>query len=260
MSNELKKVSSRPIDGFDGFEEGTENDEQAQSHNPIRGTRRIKFNDATWPTVDDEEIAADREFIAINVDRVVQKFVDGQAADTIVLAPGEKFSDLKKLNEAAPREEWGENFNGQPRGPWIAQNIVYLLDPVSMERFAFPANTATIGSTIAVRDLVSCTKWKRRLLGENVYAVVRLADVFMPTRFGGRQRPHFVIKRWVRFGSDGTTQALPAPTNPTLPPSDTKETLDRFANQGEPKKEDPSGLRTVEPPSVREDLEDEIPF
>ena len=42
-----------------------------------------------------------------------------------------------------------------------------------------------------------------------VSPVVALADTFMPTRFGGRQRPHFVIKRWISL--DGEQNALPAP-------------------------------------------------
>ena len=37
----------------------------------------------------------------------------------------------------------------------------------------------------------------RRLRGQHVYPVVTLSNTFMNTKHGGRQRPHFVIKRWV---------------------------------------------------------------
>src|SRR5262249_61110850 len=52
----------------------------------------------------------------------------------------------------------------------------------------------------------------RRLRGEHVYAVVTLTNRFMPTRFGGRQRPDFKIMRWISF--DPEDKALPTPTSP----------------------------------------------
>jgi hypothetical protein len=75
----------------------------------------------------------------------------------------------------------------------------------------------------------------RRFRGQNVYPVVTLSDTFMPTRFGGRQRPHLEIKRWITFG-DGT--ALSA-AEPRLLPAGTQE---------------------VKPPSAKEVTEDEIRF
>ena len=69
-----------------------------------------------------------------------------------------------------------------------------------MDRYTFP--TGTVGGQIAVRELVDKTKWMRKLRGANVYPVTTLSDTFMPTRFGGRQRPHFEIKRWISFGPD----------------------------------------------------------
>jgi hypothetical protein len=43
----------------------------------------------------------------------------------------------------------------------------------------------------------------------------------------------------------------------------TTEALDRFAGEetaAEKPKENPAGLRTIEPPSVREELDDAVPF
>jgi hypothetical protein len=37
----------------------------------------------------------------------------------------------------------------------------------------------------------------------------------MNTQFGGRERPHLVIKDWIRLGESGTG-ALPAPDTPPL--------------------------------------------
>jgi hypothetical protein len=77
----------------------------------------------------------------------------------------------------------------------------------------------------------------RRFRGPDVFPVVSLADAFMRTRFGGRQRPHFNIKRWMNLGNDGT--AVPAADTPLL------------ANQG---------AQEVEAPTAKEVTGDSVPF
>ena len=150
---------------------------------------------------------------------MVQRWKNGQPIETILLAPGQKYPDVNELNAAVPQEEWEEGPDGKPRGPYQAQFIVYLLNGETMDRYTFP--TGTTGGSIAVRDLVDRTNWMRRFRGPDVFPVVALADVFMRTRFGGRQRPHFDIKRWVKFGDDGT--ALPAADTPLLPDQGAQE-------------------------------------
>ena len=129
---------------------------------------------------------------------------DQKPAETIILAPHQKFPDVAKLNADVPREEWVEGPDGNPRGPWQAQHIVYLLDPTTMDRFSFP--TGTIGGAIAVRDLTDKVKWMRRFRGQSVLAVVSLRDVFMPTKV---RRPAAPALRGeasgLRLGGDGET-------------------------------------------------------
>jgi hypothetical protein len=60
----------------------------------------------------------------------------------------------------------------------------------------------------------------------------------MNTRFGGRQRPHCVVKRWVQFG--GEKPALPAPEPPKAEPL--------------------PGVKAVAEPSLGEQMNDEIPW
>jgi hypothetical protein len=65
----------------------------------------------------------------------------------------------------------------------------------------------------------------RRFRGPGIFAVVCLRDVFMNTRFGGRQRPHFEVQRWVRLGDGGGEPlAISGPTGP-LPENKTAETV-----------------------------------
>jgi hypothetical protein len=222
------------IDGFEGYEDSVEGGEEQTSGRVIQGALMKFTNEATWIT-GDEELSVELELIVIDVGRVVQKWQDGTPTETIILAPGQKFPDINKLNETVPKKEWEDGPDGKPRGPWQAQHVVYLLNPQDMTRYTWP--TGTTGGAICVRDLVDRTKWMRRFRGQNVFPIVTLADVFMNTRFGGRQRPHFDIVRWVTF--DGGGNVLPAPDQPKL------------SNQG---------AKEVEPPSAKEVTGDEIPF
>jgi hypothetical protein len=221
MSKELaKKAASTEVDGFEGYEDATEG-AQERSGQVIQG-QLLKFtNEASWETGDEEEIDENRELIAVDVARVVQRWHDQKPIETIVLEPHQKFPDMEKLNDAVPREEWGEGPDGKPRGPWQAQHIVYLLDPTTMNRFSFP--TGTVGGQIAVRDLRDKVTWMRRFRGENIFPVVALRDTFMRTRFGGRQRPHFEVQRWVHFGNGGEPLAVTGPVSKAIDPPSPKE-------------------------------------
>jgi hypothetical protein len=209
-------------DGFAGYETRSEgaDQQQQQTGNVIRGTV-VKFtNEANWVTRDGLELSPDLELVATGVARVVQKWQDQAPVETRKLGPGEKFPDLDQLNTDTPRSEWGKGPDGQPRGPWQAQHVLYLLDPATLDEFSFP--TGTKGGEIAIRELVEKIKWMRKFKGPHLFPVVCLSDKFMQTKFGGRQRPHFLIKRWVTMGNGGEEQVLlPAPGAPSLAPGQT---------------------------------------
>jgi hypothetical protein len=223
-------VKPKPLlDGFQGFEDAVEGAD-SPANRLIQG-QLVKFtNQSTYVAGGGEELSDKVELVAVNVTRVVQKWGDGQPIETIVLEPGQKFPDVEKLNASVPQSEWREGPDGKLHGPWQAQYLVYLLNPNTVERYTYA--TGTTGGGIAVRDLVDRTQWMRKFRGENVYAVVSPSNTFMNTRFGGRQRPHFVIKRWVALGGES---ALPATEQPAL-----------------------TGPQAVEPPTAKEALDDEI--
>ena len=284
MTDEVTiKAAARELDGFETFEDGVEGSDQQATNRVIQGSL-IKFtNEATWVTRDGEELPNELELLAIDIARVVQKWVDQLPVETIILEPGQKFPDIEKMNAKVPQAEWAEGPDGKKRGPWQAQHVVYLMNVAIMDRFSYP--TGTVGGAIAVTDLVERTKFMRRFRGPDIYPVVRLSDVFMPTRWKGRQRPHFEIVRWVKL--DGGKDALPLAETPALtgpapldpapaatapaatpaataatptaaattvsepPPASTKAALDKFAAEA---------ARTVEPPSAKEATQDEIPW
>ena len=228
----MNEVMKQPLDGFSGLFEDTVEGENSAANRLIQG-QKVKFsNQAIWMIGEGEELPKTRELVAVNVSRVTQKWGDGQPIETHILEPGEKFPDIEKLNANTPQSEWREGPDGKLHGPWQNSYVVYLLDMTNAERFTYIGSTT--GGGIAVRDLIDRTRWMRSFRGATVYPIVTLSDTFMPTRFGGRQRPNFVIKRWITLGSDG---ALATPDAPAL-----------------------SGPQTVAEPTAKEVTEDEIRF
>jgi hypothetical protein len=92
----------------------------------------------------------------------------------------------------------------------------------------------------------------RRFKKQLVYPVVELGHTFMGTNFGGRERPELVVKRWITLGPDGTG-TLPAPDAPRItgPAAATAPTASTAAH---------IDMQTVKPPSLREEIDDEIKF
>jgi hypothetical protein len=199
----------------------------------------VKFtNDSEWMQ-DGEILPPELELVAVGIGRVVQKWKDGTPAETLVLQPGQKFPDIDALNASVPVAKWEEGPGGK-RGPWQAQHIVYLLNEQTMDKYTYP--TGTIGGRIAVSELRDRVCWMRQFRGAKVYPVVRLATKFMNTRYGGRERPHFDIQRWVALGDEGAALA-PSSTTPSLPASEPQ-----------------SHGKIVEPVSAKEATCDAIPY
>jgi hypothetical protein len=203
------------LDGIDGFCDETEGKETKQS-GLFRGTR-LKFGKtAEWEIKDGDVIDPKTRLILIDVARIVTKWgPDRKPVETIVLQPGERFPDIEAMNDKVPTTEWVQGING-PQGPWQSQQVVYFLDPKSMSHFHWP--DGTVGGSIAIRNAVDSTKAMRRFR-PGAAPVVELSSVFMATRFGGRQRPHFAIHSWVSLpgnGDQAQPAALPAPQPVTL--------------------------------------------
>jgi hypothetical protein len=135
---------------------------------------------------------------------------------------------------------------GQPRGPWQGTHLLYLGDPETMNRLSYP--TSTVGGIICIRELRDKICWMRRLKrSSDIYPVVRFAKKWMNTRFGGRNRPHFEIVRWVRLGGEGgEVEALPSPTAPTSPATAVA-------------KPENMPLTEVKEPTLAEEMDDAIP-
>jgi hypothetical protein len=114
------------------------------------------------------------------------------------------------------------------QGPYQFQFVVYLLHEVTAARYTWASGT--IGTKICLKDLAERSRFMRQYHDGKVHAVVTLTDTFMPTRFGGRQRPAFDYKRWIRIGGEPT--ALPTADKPA--PTVLEQKLDQLAGDDKP--------------------------
>jgi hypothetical protein len=254
MSNDMTKKPEeeiRNLDGFDGFTDEAEGNDQDQvGGRVIQGTRINFTNEAVWLDAAKKELPADLELIVIDIGRVVQKWgTDGLPSEApIILAPHQKYPDIKAMNEACPKSEWRERF-GKMEGPYQSQHVVYLLDPKTMQKFSWP--TSTTGGHICVTGLVEKTNLMRKFRGERVYAVVKLSKTLMSKRYN-RQRPDLIVQRWVTLEKN---DALPAPETPAIAGPTATTPADSKAAAT-----DALGMRTVTKPTAKEVTGDEIPW
>ena len=241
-----KLMATTALDGFSGFNEEVGGDDRQQGGSLIQGTL-IKFTmEGEWTTGNGDPMAPGQELIAIDLLRVVQPWGPDRkpAGPAIIIPPGEKFPDVKAMNDAAPRSEWREDLNGNMVGPYQMQYLVYFLDARTLDKFTFP--TSTIGGGMACREIADKVTWMRNYKGPTVTAVIVLSDIFMNTRFGGRQRPHFKIVRWIGFDTGGGGKALPASEQRPL-------------EGGPAAQSEAPPWNEVEEPTLREELNDDLP-
>jgi hypothetical protein len=202
-STKTPTVPEAPRDGFNDVDD-------SGTGSLIKGTK-IKFtNGAEWIDDTGDIIKPDREFIVIGLKRACQKWLDDLPAETVELGEHESWPDLEQWNEDSPPAEWTTKF-GKDQGPWQRCWFAYLLDPKASTGFTWPAGT--VGGFRALSELTEATRRARMLQGAGVYPIVTLADRHMNTQYGGRQRPHFVVRGWQVFGAPEASPALDKPAD-----------------------------------------------
>lgn len=204
MANDVEKKPEDELcnlDGFDGFTDEAEGEDQDRfvGGRVIQGTRINFTNEAIWVDAAKEKLPSDLELIVFDIGRVVQKWGKDNlpSGPPITLEPNQKFPDINALNEKCPKSEWRERF-GKLEGPYQAQYVVYLWDPVTMNKYTWP--TSTIGGHICVADVI--------------------------------------IQRWITLDGNTSLSAtetpaitgpMTSPTSAAAKPATTAEALDHFA-------------------------------
>jgi hypothetical protein len=256
MANEVTTAAPRALDEFDGYTDDIVGADEQTSERAILG-QHVRFtNEATWLLKDETQLI--KKLVAANVRRAITDWSINNEPKTRFLAPGEPFPDVKALNEAVPKSLWREGPGGL-QGPFQAQRLVYLVDPVGLDKYTYA--TSTIGGGIAVNELVDRILWLRRLRGNAVYPLVRLTSKPMRTKHGPRRRPHFEIVEWIALNPDG--HMIPVDDPRQLPPQQPAEQPSQQPAQPTEAVAKPfnaAPLKTVTMPNYEEDLNDTIPY
>jgi hypothetical protein len=265
MSNDVALKTARRLDEFADWTDEVESQEEQVSDRVIVGQAISFGNDGKWRLRDKSELT--KTLIVANCRRAITKWGKDKRpiGKPTFLRAGEKIPDLKKRNAETPQSEWVEDFNGKPKGPWQAQHIVYLVDPVSIDQYTYP--TATVGGEIATRELIDRILWMRRFKGNAVYPIVELSMRPMSIQRGTsfRPRPHFEIVKWTKFETD-EAPAIAASDPRQLPAQTTAEQLDAFAGDKIDRAEKMKavlhtiGGQDVDPPTLKQETDDEIPW
>jgi hypothetical protein len=258
MANDVTPMSKKTVlelDGFNDFTDEVEGDDGINTGSSVIQGKKLKFLDPDW-WIEGQNVTGLR-LTAIDVRNVVTKWgLNNKPLVTQILAPGEKFPDFNKLNADCPKSEWRVSF-GKETGPWSGQHCLYLIDEL-YNPYTWASPLTTVGSAIAVRELVDQIRRVRRLRGDNAYPEIELSHVHFPNQYKpDRERPFCAIKKWVRLGPDRTADALPPPTAPVLPGSSSAPTASGSApaTSGAP-----VDAQSVAPITLKEEVQDEIPF
>jgi hypothetical protein len=256
---------------FAGFVDTCEDEDEPVNQRMIQGIR-IKFtNDANnpkWTNAQGVALDPQLRLIVVELKRVVNKWPVnlGPPLETKEVAPGQPWPNIKKLNAACPTSEWRTDQNGNPKGPYEAQRLAYLLDPVTLDKYTYP--TTTIGGTRALSELADKIAWAQKYKGPGVRPLVQLSTIWMPTRHHGRMRPHFIVlPDWILpDGSSGELVHKPSPQisgpagatadGPAMP---TAAKLDVPATTPAAKPATPAQESASEP-SLAKQMQDEILF
>jgi hypothetical protein len=192
----------------------------------------IQFKDRQHLLRDGTVIPPDRVFLVLGMKRILQSWEGGLPVEEIVEQPGEELPDVAALNEKTPKDQWELDDDGEPKAPWAMAYAVYLLDPKDAQIYTHLNGTK--GQRVAYATLREKIEWMRALRGELVLPIVTLGDELFSKRYR-KYRPEFVIVDWRRFGGG---------------PDEPKRLEKPSESIGE----------KVEPPTLKEELDDEIPF
>jgi len=101
MTNEIAKSETQhELDGFGGFTDAVEGiDAQLMSGVSLLGLK-LKYLAPLWTDPDEQEVKV--LLVAHDILRKVQKWIDGRPVETIVLAPGQPWPDIEKMNDEMP--------------------------------------------------------------------------------------------------------------------------------------------------------------
>jgi hypothetical protein len=202
----------------------------------------LKCVDGRW--LDGDGLTPPTEMLVVGITHALQCWGKEQdLLDVIVERPNEPLPDVVELNAKTPESEWGVGFDNKPRRPWAFNWVVYLLDIETASTYTFINSTR--GAQIATERLEDRIKWMRTLRGNDVAPIVRLESRPMKTGFAGvvKQRPEFTVIEWRGLNVKHAAPQLEHKPEKAIEPAPAEK----------------KGISKVEPVTIQEELNDDLP-
>ena len=227
----------------------------------IRGVI-AKCIDGRW--ADADGLPMPERLLVVGTTRALQCWREQKPIDTLIEEPGEPLPNVDELNEQIPHNEWEPGLDGRPRPPWQLNWVAYLVNPGTADCYTYI--NSTVGARIAVERLNDKLELMRRMRGADVTPIVALDSRPMKTNFGQKLRPEFRVLEWIDMAPPPPAithqavlqleqhKAAPREPKPAAEPPSTK------AEKTENSKKTTKVGKPVEPVSVAEEMNDEIPF
>jgi hypothetical protein len=195
----------------------------------------IQFKDRQHLLQDGTAIPPDRQFLRIHQAQVIQFWQGGRPDPTkdIVEQPDKDFPDVAALNDQVPKNQWElDAITGEPRAPWSLAYAIYLFDPKNAQIYSHMGSTN--GQRVAYYTLRERIQWMRAYRDESVAPILTLGEKLFSKRFN-KFRAEFIIVEWRRPPGELEPKRLEKP---------------------------PAGFigEKVEPPTLKEELNDEVPW
>src|SRR5262249_46267021 len=154
----------------------------------------------------------------------------------IILGHNEKWPDIEAMNEKCPKTEWRMRF-GELVGPYQAQKVVYLWDPVTMNKYTWP--TSSDSGMACVSELAEKIGMMRQFKKQKAVPLVKLSSRLWSKRYN-KQGPYLDVLHWIVKGEGGAL--LPITDMPAIAgprPTTPQEMLNQFP-----------GVQPVTPPTA----------
>jgi hypothetical protein len=177
------------------------------------GATFLKFADKEW-TDRNGEVISPGPYAVVDISKEALCWRNKKIVNRIPVEPG-KGIDIEELN--ARESDWEPNPFGDPKGPWVLTYAVCMICPETGARFI--SSNSTVGQSAAFYALRSQVRWKRKIVGEHVTALVNLSSSLMRTKFGLKPRPAFDIVGWTNLGAPEGAPAIAGPTGPVASPT-----------------------------------------
>jgi hypothetical protein len=207
------------------------NDDDDEGYNDrlLQGGR-AKWVNKLW-TLDGNPPREEDRFLVTGTGFALQRWVDG-LPDIITKESGKSLPNPDDLNDAIPQEEWPiGKFSGKPEGPWKIVGFAYLLRLRDAARYTHI--NSTWGTRKCVRVIRDCMRDMSALRGASVFPIVQLTSAPNPSKkYPGQFRPELEVLEWRQLGNQ---------------PAQIEQQVEQIG-------------KSVQPPTVEEELNDSINF